>query len=419
MKTIFKKISEWFYIAPILSTLMISFIGSFFVTVIKWAMGIVQYSSSVDYRDLLSGISVYSILSLPMVLTIQNTIFLFIKPRIEEKENMIKRWEVGAIGVGIIFSILHISLIDIVFSDWNVQLYNHQRHTPIYTKSFLTIGIIILIAVLAYIVLRFYVLEKLPPLLAVICIAGLYLGILICFLWCVQIINVTDKEMILLCLFPLNLILIALRTIKNVVHQQTFKGGNIPHKYGKISMLLNNTSNWPWIAFLAAIPLLGVLVVILLIFGQEPDSFIKAWTETADWNMSQKLPPQNIFMDEHYLCTVAAGGHPTVVKPIRTGKRHGNRVIVNRQLCIANAFEQLIQERTPNFHSFIRGLYDKVGYPIAKHINSPYMADIIYFIMKPLEWIFLIVLYLFDIKPENRIAVQYPHSTPPISKFEN
>ena len=31
--------------------------------------------------------------------------------------------------------------------------------------------------------------------------------------------------------------------------------------------------------------------------------------------------------------------------------------------------------------------------------------------MKPLEWIFLIVLYLFDVKPENRIATQYIGNT--------
>ena len=179
-------------------------------------------------------------------------------------------------------------------------------------------------------------------------------------------------------------------------------------------ILLNNTSNWPWIAFLTAIPLLGIIVAVLLLFGQEPDSLIKAWTETADWNMSQKVAPQNIVRDEHYLCTVAAGGHGAIVKPIRTGKRHGHRVIVNRQLCIANAFEQLLEERAPNFHRFVRASYDKIGYPIAKHIQSPYIADATYFIMKPLEWIFLFSLYLFDIKPENRIAVQYPHSAPPV-----
>ena len=39
--------------------------------------------------------------------------------------------------------------------------------------------------------------------------------------------------------------------------------------------------------------------------------------------------------------------------------------------------------------------------------NNEIEADITYLIMKPLEWIFLIVLYLFDEKPENRIATQY------------
>ena len=33
--------------------------------------------------------------------------------------------------------------------------------------------------------------------------------------------------------------------------------------------------------------------------------------------------------------------------------------------------------------------------------------DVIYYLMKPLEWIFLLVLYLVDRKPENRIALQY------------
>lgn len=413
VKTIFKKISGRFYISPILSTLIFSFIGSFCFVVILSIINMIQYSSNFDYQDLLQGSLVYSLFMLPAVLTIENIVFLFIKPKTEEKEKAIKRWEVVAMGIGVIFSLFYVSLINIVFYDWNVQLYNHEMHTPIATKSFLTIGIIALVAVLGYIILRFFPLKKLPPLLAVFCISGLYLGIAECILWCVQIFNASDTNMLLLCLFPFNCVLIAIRTIKDVVRQQTCEKENVSHKYKRIVILLNNTSNWPWVAFLAAIPLLGIIVAVLLLFGQEPDSLIKAWTETADWNMSQKVAPQNIFRDEHYLCTVAAGGHPTIVKPIRTGKRHGHRVIVNRQLCIANAFEQFLEERTPNFHRFVRALYDKIGYPIAKHIQSPYIADAIYFIMKPLEWIFLIFLYLFDRKPENRIAVQYPHSVPP------
>ena len=76
-------------------------------------------------------------------------------------------------------------------------------------------------------------------------------------------------------------------------------------------------------------------------------------------------------------------------------------------MCIANAFEQILEERVPRIHKHIRHFYDTYGFPIAKAIHSPWIADLIYFIMKTLEWIFLIVIYCCDVKPENRIAVQY------------
>ena len=61
---------------------------------------------------------------------------------------------------------------------------------------------------------------------------------------------------------------------------------------------------------------------------------------------------------------------------------------MNRQLCVANAFEQVLEERTPRFHRFVRHVYDTYGYPVAKHIRTPLAADITYLVMKPLEWIF-------------------------------
>jgi len=72
---------------------------------------------------------------------------------------------------------------------------------------------------------------------------------------------------------------------------------------------MNNASYLPWLALLASIPLLGFILAVLTLFGQEPNNIIKAWTQTADWNLSQKITPQNVYKDEHYLCTVAAGGH--------------------------------------------------------------------------------------------------------------
>ena len=57
------------------------------------------------------------------------------------------------------------------------------------------------------------------------------------------------------------------------------------------------------------------------------------------------------------------------------GVRHGHPVVVNRQLCIANAFEQVLEEKTPRFHRFLRRNYDRYGYPFAKHIKKKWAMD--------------------------------------------
>ena len=173
------------------------------------------------------------------------------------------------------------------------------------------------------------------------------------------------------------------------------------------SKILYNTDNWSILAIVLSIPLTVILICILVLFGQRPDEAIKAFLETSDWTLSTKISPPPIEYDGHYLCTVSLRGHKNLVKPIRMGIRRGKKIVVNRQLCVANAFEDLIQERTPKFHHFVRYIYDKYGYPLSKHINTAIQADVTYIIMKPLEWVFLIFLYLFDEKPENRIATQY------------
>lgn len=99
-----------------------------------------------------------------------------------------------------------------------------------------------------------------------------------------------------------------------------------------------------------------------------------------------KIPPLRLDYDGHYLCTVAACGDKSVVKPLRAGKRRGRLIVVNRQLLVANAFEDLIAERTPRLYRFVRNVYDKIGLPISKHITTARSSNVVYFIMKPLEW---------------------------------
>jgi hypothetical protein len=288
-------------------------------------------------------------------------------------------------------------------------------HQPIWTGGIITLVFISLVGLIGAIILLIVNVNKTPPLMTVLCITSMYLTVAIQILWAVQCIPrlfiFVDAIYILA---PLNICFIAFTIIKLKikewneveVHQEEDYGKNSFIKY--INSCLMTSEHWPVMALFFVLPMLGVLLIILVLFGQEPDAIIKAWTETSDWTFSLREGPQNLYYDEHYLCTVAAGGHKKVVKPLRMGERHGHPVIVNRQLLIANAFENVLEEKTPRFHRVVRNFYDKYGFPVADLIRTNKLAcDLTYFIMKPLEWIFLIVLYLVDVNPENRIAVQY------------
>lgn len=358
---------------------------------------------------LIGGFSVF-----PVLLSILNLIYLINLKKDEEIKKQEIKVEVTTMIIGSCFMFIYLAsgLPNITYKDWNESIFYFQIHTPIATEMMLTIAIFILVAILGYLVLRFSKINKLPLLVLVLAMSALYIGIIVDVLWICQVFKINALNLILI-LFPLNVIVIFIKVIKDIVIKwnSEYKDKKRVLKNNKLinlcNKILNNALNWPWLALIFMVPLLGILIGILVLFGQAPDSVIKAFTETAEWNLSTKIPAQSLEHDGHYLCTVAAGGHKEIVKPIRLGRRGGKYIVVNRQLCIANAFEQIIEEKTPKFHYLVRNFYDKYGYPVAKHINSKYTADFVYFLMKPLEWIFLIVIYLFDNKPENRIAMQY------------
>ena len=396
-----KKLWHSFLKYPILTTLLFCGAAALVFAVIY---ALVCGSNDFDLVVLLC----VSIVFLPFVLTAENILLLTNKKRLTYKSIFMSLWELLSIAAGVYYTVTLAPLKNILFKDWYVQLYNNQKHSPVSSEHTLTLAVLFAVAVIGHICLRFIPQNKRPPLFSALCISSIYIGCALCVLWCIQI----SGSSFFLFLFPINYIILSFRVIACEVLSAD-KTAEEQTKMPRISAFLHNKSSLPVLALLLLIPLLGIIAVILLLFGQEPDSAIKLWTETADWTMSQKIAPENLPRDGHYLCTVAAEGHKKLVKPLRTGKRHGHEITVNRQLCIANAFEQLLSERAPHLHRAIRNFYDKTGYPIAKHIKTPLAADIVYITMKPLEWLFLTVLYLFDTKPENRIATQYPHSAPP------
>lgn len=334
-----------------------------------------------------------------------------------------KSFEYTTIVLGILYSLLLMTYNGTVYTaDWYVVLTNNEVHTPVETGSVATVVTLALIGLAGYLLLSLVPLKKMPPLVTVCGISAMYIGIGVCSLWIVQLFKPGGR---LLCLLPFNCIVIGVKTVltlvwewKQLKQEQTMAGNEKEYKNSllrRLNRYLERSDRWPLAAFLLMWPLLGMVVCVLVLFGQQPDALIRAWTETSDWNLSRRIAPQNVYYDEHYLCTVAAGGHENIVKPLRLGVRHGHEVIVNRQLCVANAFEQLLEEKLPGVHRHIRHFYDTYGFPIAKKIRSPFAADAVYFLMKPLEWLFLAVLYFCDVNPENRIAVQYlPKQTLPI-----
>ncbi len=295
-------------------------------------------------------------------------------------------------------------------ADWQEQLINAEMHTPIYTGSALTILVIACVALTGFLILKVSDASKTPPLVTVLAMAAVYLGgaLLVIFTWQVY----ADWMDLYLVLVPLNYFLITARLILVKMDEyredpeRRSKIDSVPF-LGAVNRLLKEAKRWPAAALLLMWPLLGILILILLLFGQAPDAVIKAFTETSDFRLSTQIAPPNVMVDGHYLCTVAAGGDKRIVHPIRRGIRHGHEVTVNRQLCVANAFEQILEERTPELHRRVRHFYDTYGFPIARMIRKRWIADLVYLLMKPLEWFFVIVLYLTEVHPEDRIALQY------------
>lgn len=175
-------------------------------------------------------------------------------------------------------------------------------------------------------------------------------------------------------------------------------------------LLLKPLVKFP-LLFVLCLPLLAVITAVLLLVGQKPDSMIRAFTDTYKHGFSQwDHMCDNVACGGHFLCSVAAKGHKQLVKPTRLGVRNERLILCNRQLLISNAFEDLLQQKLPFLHKPIRKSYNRVGDFIHRYygvFNNKYICDVVYLLMKPAEWLFLLTLYTFDRKPENRIAKQY------------
>ena len=260
--------------------------------------------------------------------------------------------------------------------------------------------------------------QSLPPLTLVLSMVILLVGIILTIPIFLQITYHDIRDLTydsyddswLLIFAPVMSVLTAITLLIKMIRQRS--EGAIRKTYSNkflntMNELLIRINRKPWLLILTFSPVVFLITLLLLLFGQDINSLTKVFTDTTTWRFSQQSHPPVLGHQGHYLCTVAACGDPKIVNPIRLGMRGGREIIVTRQLLIANAFEELIQGFSPKMHKVIRAGYDRYGYDLSKKINTTFWSNVTYFSMKPLEWLFLLCLYLFCESPEQRIKEQY------------
>lgn len=355
-------------------------------------------------------------IGLPVVITALNVWNVFAKRKLIPKTLLFL-----TVILGLCFYCVYLAAFNVTSVEWSEAVVVHEHHVPIAGDYCISFVALIAAGIVSLFTLALVPAEKLSPLVAAFSLAGMLIGNALNLFFALHVAPLFFTreppyfEGVIQCfplLFHFNILLLSIYYArKQILGQIPLMDEKIERTNSpglkKLYSFIKKVSHWPVVVFAALVPLSVLIEIVLILFGQGVAGPVKMFTMTADWIFSRQIPPPPLEYSGHYLCTVAAGGHRKVVKPLRFGNRRGAKIIVNRQLMVANAFEELIAERAPQFHKKIRGFYDAHGYPLSKIITTPFRADAIYILMKPLEWIFTISLYLFCTNPEERISRQY------------
>lgn len=341
-------------------------------------------------------------------------------------------FEICAFFAGVMYSAGFYAVAEYLPYDEPINIYGlsvARMHEPVSSEHIMTLLSFLGVGLISYFVLK-YARQHLSPVLQALSMGGLLLGLIFDILLLLQLLSGAGAHeiptvvpeiptfrvdgtmcILILCIVPAHFLILSVQVVFQLLRENREAFNSVEYQNSILKgsqKFLHSSKGFCFLAVLCCIPLFLVVMAILVLCGQKPDSAVLAFTETSDWMLSAHIAPPAVAFDAHYLCTVSLRGHRKLVKPLRYGIRHEKeKIVVNRQLMVANAFEELLMERMPRFHHALRRFYDTYGYPVSRHIRSAVSADIVYCIMKPLEWLFLLILYTFDKKPENRIATQY------------
>ena len=125
---------------------------------------------------------------------------------------------------------------------------------------------------------------------------------------------------------------------------------------------------------------------------------LPAWLGSLvySFHLYEDLPEQS---PDCFVVTAAMRGHPALVRPHFLRLESGRELTVTRQLLTLRQFEDMWATQWPQSHRHFRTLYNLYGPQIARRIRNPWVADVVYLAIKPLEWSAGIVLLLSQRTP--------------------
>ena len=271
-------------------------------------------------------------------------------------------------------------------------------HEPFSREHMLTLLVLFAVGVVSYAFLKRKK-ETAAPLAKVLAMAGAYIGIGVNVLILIQLLgvlshnqlfmNMVPFDVLLMMLVPLNYIILTVVELVSVVRLQNRQlkeerqeweeeerpersasdsGG--PYKsrlLNDCSRILEKSDQWAFYALLLTLPLLCVITVILLLFGQRPDSAIRVFTETSDWTLSTEISPPEVMVDAHYLCTVALRGHRGLVRPVRMGLRL-SLIHISSPFCLLDEIEAALDDsNVGRFAKYLHKLTNNTQFIIITH----------------------------------------------------
>lgn len=232
-------------------------------------------------------------------------------------EKHTEKFELIAFTVGIIYG-------SILYEMWGStpwdEAIRYGLHDPFSEAHMFTLGAFLAIGLFSYAFLRSKK-ERARPLATVVSMAGIYIGILVNVAVLVHLYGSANaeqpfqkymfKDVLLMMLLPFNYLLLSIKLLiqttweqhKRLKKRRIYVEGKAawteepkwePYKnsfLNSCNQKLRNHGNWALYGLLLVFPMVCLIILVLFLLGEEPDSIICVFTETSDWTFSTKISP--------------------------------------------------------------------------------------------------------------------------------